>query len=162
MTVKLDRVLQGTVTLGKGNFRPYFETFEKLVDFQVRAKAAASAWPYHKPEALNLTISNPGLIGHTGHEMAETPRSLAAPRLSPVPFTVSGRRDGRIGEGRFRLILAATRIENLSAAQAYLESLASRVTAVDTDMRWFETVEPSWAMLLDKLAKSMYLSTTPW
>ena len=57
MALKLRGVMQSTVTPLKDDFSPDLPTFEKLVEFHVRTGATAIAWPHHKAESLNLTIT---------------------------------------------------------------------------------------------------------
>jgi 4-hydroxy-tetrahydrodipicolinate synthase len=57
MAIKLEGVMQSTVTPLKEDYSPDLATFEKLVEFHVRTGATAIAWPHHKAESLNLTIA---------------------------------------------------------------------------------------------------------
>ena len=50
-------VVHSTVTPMTDDFELDTPTFEKLLDFHVRHDAAVIAWPLHKSESLNLTIS---------------------------------------------------------------------------------------------------------
>jgi 4-hydroxy-tetrahydrodipicolinate synthase len=67
MSLVLKGVMQSPVTPLKQDFSPDFGTFERLVDFHVRAGATAISWPHHKGESHNLTIGN------------RSPRSLSRP-----------------------------------------------------------------------------------
>ena len=56
MTNKFRGVMQSPVTPLKDDFSLDLPTFERLLDFHVRAGAPAISWPHHKGESLNLTI----------------------------------------------------------------------------------------------------------
>ncbi len=53
----LHGVMQAPVTPLKEDFSFDGDGFAKMVDFHVRHKAPAIAWPHHKAESLNLTIA---------------------------------------------------------------------------------------------------------
>jgi len=57
MPIKLKGVMQAPVSPMKDDFSFDGEGFAKMVDFHVRHGAPAIAWPHHKAESLNLTIS---------------------------------------------------------------------------------------------------------
>ena len=56
MQNKFRGVMQSPVTPLKDDFSLDLPTFERLLDFHVRAGAPAISWPHHKGESLNLTI----------------------------------------------------------------------------------------------------------
>src|ERR1700689_3211715 len=56
MQKKLRGVMQSPVTPPRDDFSLDLSTFERLLDFHVRAGAPAISWPHHKAESLNLTI----------------------------------------------------------------------------------------------------------
>jgi len=49
--------MQSPVTPFKDDFSLDLPTFERLLDFHVRAGATAISWPHHKGESLSLTIA---------------------------------------------------------------------------------------------------------
>ena len=51
---KFRGVMQSPVTPLKDDFSLDLPTFERLLDFHVRAGAPAISWPHHKGESLNL------------------------------------------------------------------------------------------------------------
>jgi len=53
----LHGVMQAPVTPLKDDFSFDGDGFAKMVDFHVRHKAPAIAWPHHKAESLNLTMA---------------------------------------------------------------------------------------------------------
>src|ERR1700686_3947057 len=57
MQNKFRGVMQSPVTPLKDDFSLDLPTFERLLDFHVRAGAPAISWPHHKGESLNLTIA---------------------------------------------------------------------------------------------------------
>jgi 4-hydroxy-tetrahydrodipicolinate synthase len=56
MQNKFRGVMQSQVTPLKDDFSLDLPTFERLLDFHVRAGAPAISWPHHRGESLNLTI----------------------------------------------------------------------------------------------------------
>ena len=81
MSIKLQGVMQSTVTPLKEDFSPDLPTFERLVEFHVKTGATAIAWPHHKAESLNLTIAERKLF-------AEAAVKVTAGRV-PVSIHVS-------------------------------------------------------------------------
>src|SRR5258708_33540387 len=57
MQNKFRGVMQSPVPPLKDDYSLDLPTFERLLDFHVRAGAPAISWPHHKAESLNLTIA---------------------------------------------------------------------------------------------------------
>src|SRR5579863_5605201 len=81
MQNKFRGVMQSPVTPLKDDFSLDLPTFERLLDFHVRAGAPAISWPHHKGESLNLTIDERKLF-------AEAAVKVVAGRV-PVTIHVS-------------------------------------------------------------------------
>lgn len=130
MQSKFRGVMQSPVTPLKDDFSLDLPTFERLLDFHVRAGAPAISWPHHKGESLSLTIAERKLFAEAAVKVvaARVPVTIHVSALAVEDTMALARHAQKIGADGILAITPYFWTPTIEAIEAYFVRLC---TAID-------------------------------
>ena len=129
MQNKFRGVMQSPVTPLKDDFSLDLPTFERLLDFHVRAGAPAISWPHHKGESLNLTIDERKLFAEAAVKVVagRVPVTIHVSALAVEDTMALARHAQDIGADGILAITPYFWTPTLEAIDAYFMRLCSSI-----------------------------------
>jgi len=126
---KFRGVMQSPVTPLKDDFSLDLSTFERLLDFHVRAGAPAISWPHHKGESLNLTVDERKLFAEAAVKTVagRVPVTIHVSALAVEDTMALARHAQDIGADGILAITPYFWTPTLEAIEAYFVRLCSSI-----------------------------------